>query len=196
MREWNNEELIRLYKLGDEAAFNEFYEKNQPLLKDLLRKYKHYHSVDAELKWEILNESIAIAISTFDEERGYTFFALLEKVFYNELNRELKRCNREKRKPKNANVHTMYGENGTCIIDLYLHHEDKYFKGELVSYNLINKALEKCNEKHRPYILPILLGKRTYEEVCEILNTSRQNVYDSVKRFKVIMRIQYSDMTL
>ena len=196
MREWNNEELIKLYKLGDESAFNEFYEKNQPMFDKLKYRSRKYHSIDEDTKHSLLNESIVRAIATFDESRDRKFLTLLETVFENELKKEVVSQNREKRKPKDAAVHSIWDNEDKCIVDRFVWSEDKYFKDEILPCELIKNALEKCNIKHREFIIPILTGKCTYEEVCEILNTSRQNIYDSVKRFKVIMRIQYSEMAL
>lgn len=188
--EERNLQLVKEYQSGNVEVFQELFESNQGLFKQILHKYRHTPFIDENHKYSSCQLGFLDAIMSFKEGQGRTFGSYLGYCMSNRIKQDIEYLNSKSRK-KLLGENISVDANEAIELDMKLagdplEADDLYFNEHFPETSeAIEYALEQVkNQNVKPYLLSMTIGDMKQVEVTDITGETKQTVNYQVKAFK------------
>ena len=182
-----DEELIKIYRDGDQAILNYICEKYKPLA---LKNSKKYFLVGGENEDLIQEGMIGLfsAIGDYDTNSEVTFFHFAQMCIDRQMLKAIEASNRKKHSPLNAYV-SLYDEDGQEIDEPAFAADDP---AEIVieaeeNLDLIDR-LKQALSKMEKQVFELYMQDYDYREIAEKLGKSEKSIDNTLTRIKAKAR--------
>lgn len=182
-----DEELIKIYRDGDQAILNYICEKYKPLV---LKNSKKYFLVGGENEDLIQEGMIGLfsAIGDYDTNSEVTFFHFAQMCIDRQMLKAIEASNRKKHSPLNAYV-SLYDEDGQEIDEPAFAADDP---AEIVieaeeNLDLIDR-LKQALSKMEKQVFELYMQDYDYREIAEKLGKSEKSIDNTLTRIKAKAR--------
>lgn len=158
------------YQENKEQVFLGLIEKHKGILFKICRHYAE----GSQLNYDLMQEILAVSWKAFDRFEGKSQFSTW--LYRVGLNTAITYQRKEKRKPYHESIDAIY----------HLPYEDNEINIE-EEVKLLYKAIKQLSKVDKAIIL-LYLEKKTYEEIGEIIGTTKNNIGVRVNRIKTKLK--------
>ncbi len=192
MKSISNEELALQYQNGNELAFEELYNRFKKLMNKFIYKHLRYGYLEKDELCSLCEVGLYKAIVAYTTDKPVKLSTMIYRYIQTAIHHKydyLKRNGRNELRKKSISIditiESSHGEIPLYDILNYENSEDVYFTYESSGVsNAINYALSKTSGKVKDYIIPILLGDYSQEDVAKIIGVKYQAIQYHLKKFK------------
>ncbi|RKJ60157.1 hypothetical protein D7X33_28235 [Butyricicoccus sp. 1XD8-22] len=188
-----NEELALIYKhTGNEDAFNEIHKRFERMMKRFYKRHIINNFLEEAELLSCCQVGLYNAVMAYSEDKSVGLSTMIYRYIQTAINNRYDYYMRNGRGyliNHSESIYKLVGNDEDIQLYELLNHpnsEDEYFKDQCVDYKeMINYALSKVNnEEVKPYIIPILIGDYTQDDVAKIIGVKYQAVQYHLKKFK------------
>ena len=191
MKEFQDNELINLVNEKNEDASNLLYDKYNYIVDIIVNKYKkgaYYFSIDLnELRQEAM-VGFSDALVSFDQDSNASLKTFITLCVERRVRNYIRNSDtiKDKMLREAYSLDTPIGNEGTTLVEA-LPSKVSSPEDKMVEEESIKELKNKVDELLSPYekdVFELMINDFTEDNIAEILNLSKKQVYNTVARIR------------